>query len=211
MLDPRQVFLIGAGCASDWAADVQVAHRWDDPSALSGMHVSALVGHLSRAITLVEDRLDEEPPDPALELVSAVTYFTTMSELLDPESNLNADIRARAAATGEDGHAAVAAAMREATDRLAVRLESEPAERRVGRWGLTMPLDQYLLTRIVELAVHLDDLAVSVGFDENDIPAELLALANHTMFEIAATRIGAPAALRALARRERASRALRAF
>jgi hypothetical protein len=65
-----------------------------------------------------------------------------------------------------------------------------------------MRLDDYLVTRIVELAVHADDLATSVGL-ESSLPPAALAMAVHSLVDVVRVRHGDLAVLRALSRRER--------
>jgi hypothetical protein len=77
--------------------------------------------------------------------------------------------------------------------------------------GGTMNLDDYLQTRLVEIVVHDDDLAMSVGLPTN-IPAEAISLAVDHLFAVARLQHGDLAVLRAFARRERdESQALRVF
>ncbi|WP_405736112.1 hypothetical protein OG607_44125 [Streptomyces sp. NBC_01537] len=46
--------------------------------------------------------------------------------------------------------------------RLAQQLPTGPLDRPVGMFAHVLPLDRCLLTRLVELVVHFDDLAVSL-------------------------------------------------
>lgn len=212
MDDRRRVFLAGAGLVADWLGRSEVAQRWHEPSALAGMRIAGLAGHLSRAVTLVETVLDDEPAsDGEDDDIDAVAYFLALPDLTDPDSARNADIRARGEETAAVGPTALAATLAESLRRLDVRLVVEPDDRRISRGGVAMRLDDYLATRIVEVAVHLDDLAASLGFVEGDIPPETIDMANETLFRVAVGRIGPSATLRALARRERSSRALLAF
>jgi hypothetical protein len=55
----------------------------------------------------------------------------------------------------------------------------------------------------VELVVHIDDLAVSVGRPTPDLPATATACTIGCLLEIARTRHGDLAVVRALSRRER--------
>ncbi|MER7899516.1 hypothetical protein ABTX62_26215 [Streptomyces sp. NPDC096046] len=94
---------------------------------------------------------------------------------------------------------------RAAWQRLVQRLGQEPADRRVAilhRPGEEMLLDGYLQTRCVELAVHLDDLVLSVGA-RCQTPEATLAIAVDVLVAAARDRHGDQAVLHALARRER--------
>ncbi|MGW0855449.1 hypothetical protein [Streptomyces sp. NPDC002690] len=70
------------------------------------------------------------------------------------------------------------------------------------RPGEEMLLDGYLRTRCVELAVHLEDLALSVDAPHR-VPGAALAIAVDVLVAAARDRHGDQAVLHALARRER--------
>jgi hypothetical protein len=75
-----------------------------------------------------------------------------------------------------------------------------------------MTLDEYLRTRVVELVIHGDDLASSVGLAFGPVASDLATTAISTLVEVARVRHGDMAVLRALTRRERDSvQALRVF
>ncbi len=77
--------------------------------------------------------------------------------------------------------------------------------------GLRMLLDDYLATRCVEIAVHGDDLAESVGLDV-EVPPEAARVAIEVLVAVAVETHGATRVLRGLARRERDTvEALRVF
>jgi hypothetical protein len=87
-------------------------------------------------------------------------------------------------------------------DRLRTSLEAEPEGRLVTvRDQEVLRLDDYLATRIIELALHTDDLCVSVGRETPELPG--IEVAIQALVDIAAHRHGRLAVLRALARRER--------
>ncbi len=71
-----------------------------------------------------------------------------------------------------------------------------------GPWALT--LDDYLVTRLLELAVHCDDLAGSIGVRTPELPPAWFDAAAGVLCHLAARRHGQPALIRALSRAERA-------
>lgn len=77
------------------------------------------------------------------------------------------------------------------------------------RWVL--PLDQCLLTRLIELAVHLDDLAVSLDLATPAVPDDVAEIVISSLASIATGRHGTASVLRALSRRERAPAVIAAF
>jgi hypothetical protein len=160
----RQQFLDGARVVVDAISLPAVAVAWDAPSVLAEQTVGGLAGHLARgAVWLVGEYLDQ--PEPAAAMFdSADEYFAAFVALSDEAGNQA--IRDRGAAVAAAGPDAVAAQATAALAALEVRLPSERPDRRtVVAGGATMRLDDYLVTRIVEQVVHLDDLARSIGCD----------------------------------------------
>lgn len=94
----------------------------------------------------------------------------------------------------------------EALAELRRRLPTEPADRLVRApwmtWSLT--LDDFLLTRMLEISVHCDDLAVSVGVPTPPLPAAVTQPVLDLLCRLAVRRHGSTAVLRALSRAERA-------
>src|SRR5207248_7684766 len=84
------------------------------------------------------------------------------------------------------------------------RLDTEPAGRRVRVYGdMVLTLDEYLVTRLIELVVHADDLAVSLDVPPPALPPAATGLAIATLVEVPRIRHGDTAVVRALTRRER--------
>lgn len=201
--DIRKAYLQAAEEAVRLLATEQVAGGWENESVLPGMPVGGLAGHLARSVLQVEWFLDG--PVTGAEPVSPVRYYARLVGTSVPDSALNVGVRGRSEETAAAGHAAVAEQAREAWERLTQRLDREPADRRVAvlhRQGEEMLLDGYLRTRCVELAVHLDDLALSVG-EHPRTPDAALAVAVDVLVAAARDRHGDQAVLHALARRER--------
>ena len=119
----------------------------------------------------------------------------------DLASGINVRVRATSAEEALVGHRAVVGQMDRALERLRARLEGEPEGRLVKARDEVLRLDDYLRTRIIELAVHTDDLCVSIGRETPPLPG--VAVAIEALVEVAILRHGELAVLRALARRER--------
>jgi hypothetical protein len=195
----RSAFLTAAGTAREAAAFAGVTLRWQEPSALPEMTVGALVAHLARAVTIVDRYLSTAEP-AGKEPISAAAYYAPLVPDLAAVSNVR--VRATAAEEALVGHRAVLGQMDRALDRLRERLETEPASRLVEvRDGEVLRLDDYLRTRLIELAVHTDDLCLSVGRETPALPGVGVAIG--ALVEVAVQRHGDLAVLRALARRDR--------
>lgn len=199
----RDTYLEAAEQAVELLASAEVAKAWEDESVLPAMSVGGLAGHLARSVLQVEWFLDGRVT--GAKPVSAVHYYARLTGTDQHGSALNTGVRARSEETAAEGPAAVAGQARATWRRLTRRLAEEPPGRRVAvlhRPGEEMLLDAYLETRGVELAVHLEDLALSTDAPR-PVPQAALAVAVDVLVAAARERHGDRAVLHALARRER--------
>lgn len=212
-MDMTEVFLRTAGVAEDLVGDQEVERRWGDSSALQSYTVGGLAAHLARAVLTVDSYLQAAEPPQGWPRVDPAGYFVSVLGDHEPvDSDLHRGVRRRADEAAADGPAAVRATMSAARERLRHQLEAEPPGRRVQvHDGLAIRLDDYLRTRLVELVVHSDDLAVSVDTDSLAISAEAYAVVARVLAGLAAAREGGLATMRSLARRERRPEAVRAL
>ena len=202
MGDARAAFLDAAATAVQLLERHELAERWHSRSVLREFSVAALAGHLSRGMTTVERYLDG--PEPGEAGISAAGYFDTMIRSADINDPANQAIRARGGEAAAGGPAALASEARAACARLHSRLASVGPGRRLRvAGGLVMTIDEYLRTRVVELVVHADDLAASVGVAPMAPRPETGKIAIDALVDVARIRHGDLAVLRALARRER--------
>jgi hypothetical protein len=117
---------------------------------------------------------------------------------------LHAAVRARAAQEAAAGQAALVGRLDSTLSDLDERFAAEPPERAVKViGGLVLPLDEYLVTRMVELVVHCDDLAESIGVETPEFDPLTMACAIGCMLAMVRARHGDIAVVRGLARRER--------
>lgn len=211
MTTVRQAYLDAATTVLALLRDPAVAEQWTRPSALEAFTVGGLAGHLAWQVLAVPDVLATPVPDePPAALLDHYTRSTWIDTGLDDATNVK--IRAGGDANAADGPEALAERTAATLAALRTALAVEPAGRVVhltGRWSLT--LDDYLMTRLLEIAVHDDDLAVSVGLDTPDLPEAALELVFALLTTLSARKHGAPAVLRALARAERAPSSITAI
>jgi uncharacterized protein (TIGR03083 family) len=202
--DIRALFCETADAAAQLVADPALKERFEGPSALAEFSVRGLAGHLLRSMTSVDGYLDRPAPAGG-DVVSAAQYYASV---LRGETDINSEfhrsIRRRGIEAAPETPEALPVAWAETAGRLRNRLSGEPADRRVQVFGdLVLTLDDYLVTRLIELVVHADDLAVSLGVEPPPLPAAATGLVIATLVEVARVRYGDTAVLRALARRER--------
>lgn len=198
----RDAFLEAAGRAVDLIGGREVRDAWELDSVLAGFQVGGLAGHLARAILLVERYLEDDLPDRRS--ITAAQAFAGLEDTNDAGAEWNVGVRRRGEETASGGPDELARRTVVVLERLRDRLSVEPSERHVATSrGVVLLLDEYLRTRLVELTVHMDDLASSVGLSVPELPREAYRIAVETLVDAAVVKHGYPAVLRALARRER--------
>lgn len=200
----RGVFLRTLEKTRPLLGSAQVRNAWDRPSALERMTVGSLAAHLGRSLFNVERYLDATSEVPDGEPESPAAYYATILPTFDLDAPINADVRTRSDSDATAGWERLIERFDAAVGSLRDRLESEPPTRKVTVFGgLTMHLDDYLVTRTIECIVHADDLAVSVELPTPAFDQDAVDLVIATMIGIARLRHGDLAVVRALSRRER--------
>lgn len=187
-----------------------MAERWAVDSALVGYSVGGLARHLANQVTHTVPFLAAAPGGVA---VPVLDHFTRNEWVTSgPDSDDNVDIRSRserAAAGTTPGELAelVDAALLE----LRSSVPAQPADRVIdlGEWGLLV--DDFLLTRVMELVVHADDLAVSLDLPTPPMPEAATDATIALLARIASWRHGPLPVVRALSRRERAPASIAAL
>jgi hypothetical protein len=201
----RAAFLETADVSRALLGLPEVKSKWEDRSALEDWSFKGLAGHLVRATTSVEFYLDQDPAPAGDPLSGSKYYVTVIGDTTDIDSDLNRAIRERGEKMAADGYDALMERFESAIDRLRKRLEEEPPDRKIRVINdLVLFLDEYLVTRLIELTVHIDDVAMSGGVATPELPPEALKLAIGCLVDVARHRHGDLAILRGLTRRERA-------
>ncbi|MGP3919156.1 maleylpyruvate isomerase N-terminal domain-containing protein [Nonomuraea sp. 10N515B] len=213
MGESRQSYLVAATSAVSLLRDPAVAAAWDKPSALTEFSVGGLAGHLAHQIVRVRDALAAEN-GATQEPIGLIEHFSKSPWVqagLDHESNVF--VRRGGEAAAADGSAALVERTQALLDLLTAALPAEPADRVVhlpwADWSLM--LDDFLLTRLVELVVHSDDLAASVGIETPALPESVIEPVVDLLARLAVHRHGATAVIRTLSRAERAPATISAF
>lgn len=208
----RDAYLRAAASAAALLDDPAVAASWDAASALPEFSVAGLAGHLARQVVAVPRVLGQ--PVPAGQPVTLLDHYSRVpwvGAALDDEAN--AAIRRDGEVEAAGGAAAMAARIGVVVDALRAALPAEPGGRLVHpSWvSWTLTLDDFLITRMMEIAVHSDDLALSVGIATPPLPAAVLDPVFTLLTGLAVRRHGPTALLRALSRSERAPATIAAF
>ncbi len=202
----RALVVEAVEAAAELLARPAVARRWAEPSALEGMTVGALCAHLVRGAGATLAYLDRTDPQarPSGELLTAITYFHAAVD-----SPIHERIKEVSADEAAIGPAETAARCRGLADDLATRLAAEPEDRLVAALGDRMlTLDDFCRTRLIEVLLHLDDIAVSVDEPRPDTDPAGPAIVIDIVLGIARNLRGDWEVLYGLTRAERSSAAV---
>ncbi len=196
-------FLTAASIALELIRRSEVRDEWMAPSALPKMSVGALACHLGRqtvrAAELLPAATDVRPLDSADAHYHHAAWVKSSSPDDPPNDRSNDDAEA------ELGILAL-------NDRTSAALEgvrhllSDNIARDVVliTWqGWSLQRGDFLLTRMLEIVVHSDDLAVSVGVPTPEFPDEVFAPVRDLLLRLAVGRHGQSAVISTLTRRER--------
>lgn len=201
----RRAYLEAAERAAVLLGDPAVAAAWAEPSALPKLSVRGLAGHLARQVTRVPGVV-AAPASGAqpIGLLGHYSHSSWVTAGIDDEPNVS--VRTQGEAEAPHGPAELAERVAAVVADLRETLPAEPADRVVVLpWtGWALSLDDFLTTRTLEIAVHLDDLAVSVGVPTPELPESAVDTVVTLLARLSVRRHGATAVLRALSRAERA-------
>lgn len=212
IVDLAENYLHVADVVMRLLAEPAVASAWDEPSVLPLYSVSGLAGHLAGQIGVVQKVLDA--PDPVASPVTAADYLL-QARWVDAEEDgdVHAGIRASASAYAAEGPAALVSSTAATLADLHHRLPLQSPGRNVQfPWGPpAMRLHDLLLNRLMELVVHVDDLAQSVGTATPALPPAAVDSVMRLLVDVASRRHGALEVVRYFARPERLRSAPTAF
>jgi hypothetical protein len=208
----RDAYLEAAGTVAPLLRDPAVATAWHVPSALEEFTVQGLAGHLASQILMVGGALAR--PSSELDAIALSDHYARVAWVDAPlDSDVNTVIRANGEQAGAVGAAALADQVDAAVAEQSTALPEASGTHRVtapsGGWSLA--LDDFVLTRLMEIAVHNDDLAVSVGIEAPALTDDAVMPVLSLLARVALRKHGQAAMLRALSRRERAPETITAF
>jgi hypothetical protein len=193
--------------AQELVGSPAVARSWTMPSALEGMTVGAVAAHIEVAVRMTLVLLAEERPESPR--IALPLEFFGDNRRTGPEMDVAwaggiVDAAEELAAAGPDAVADRLAATFAEVERTVV----DPATPRTVATprldDAVARLDDYLATRVVEVVVHGDDLAVSAGLVWRP-PGAAVDVAVGCLVAMARGRVGDLEVLRTLAREERAT------
>jgi hypothetical protein len=196
-------FPIAAAVALEEIQRSEVRDQWLLPSALPKMSIGALACHLGRQVVRAAELLPVATDIAPLDCVDTHYHQAAWVMSTSPDDPPND----RSADEAEAAHGAAVLADRcSAALQTVRRLLADGTARDVVAipWqGWSLRRDDFLLTRMLEIVVHTDDLAVSTGVRTPEFPAEVFAPVRDLLVRLAVKRHGQAAVISALARSER--------
>jgi len=212
MDDARDSFLAAARITADLVRRPEVADQWGDESACAGMSVGGLAFHLASQITntvrLVGAPASDDAPIALLEHYARAAWVHTG---LDEEVNVG--IREGSDDEAAAGPGALNALVDQQLALLPEVLGGADLDAAVlipwQGWSLTV--HDWLVTREMEIVVHSDDLAASIGVPTPEFPESVITPVLALLTGVAVRRHGQAALVRALSRPQRAPSSVSAF
>lgn len=201
-----------ARIVADLVRRPEVADRWEQESACAGMTVGGLANHLGDqvllAVRLLEAGPSEHDPIPLDEHYARAPWVRQ-----DLAGEANVGIREGSDEEARDGHEALVRRVDAALARLPEVVPSVSPETPVLiPWqGWALRASDLLTTRMMEMVVHGDDLAASVGVETPEFPDEVAERVLGLLTRVAVRRHGQAALVRALSRPQRAPASVSAF
>lgn len=196
---------------TDIVGSVEVADAWEQESALPGMTVGGLARHLvSQAECATEFLITPGPPDA--QVLTLVGHYDRVDWLHAPVDAVeNTSIRDDFNQMGSAGHAESVEALARSREHLAAAIDAAGPTTYVPWQECALPTDDFLVVRLMEMVVHTDDLACSVGVAAPAFDPKVLEPVLALLAALAARRRGQGAVLRALSRHERSAGSVSAF
>jgi hypothetical protein len=193
-----QAYLTAVDSMAELLGRPEVAAAWDSPSALAEWRVGGLAGHLAAqaflGVRLLENGPSNQDPISIGEHYERAAWVTAKVH-----DDVSASNRAGGDADAMAGPAALADRVRTARDRAAELLaDTDESLVLLVPWqGWSLRRDDLLTTRMMEIAVHSDDLGASVGVTAPPLPGDVLDPVLALLTRLAVRRHGQSAVLTA--------------
>jgi hypothetical protein len=208
----RSLVVAAAGQVGRLVARPEVAAAWSRESSCAGMTVGALTRHLvEQSLYVVRLLGPGAAPRADADTVGLLEHYAGSDWVrapLDDESNRFVVTKSEGQAA--EGPSAAVSLQDAAIGDLPGVLAEAPALTYLPWRDASMATDDFLVTRLMEMVVHSDDLAASVGVpvpDFGDALEPVLTL----LTALAVVRHGQDAVVRTLARPQRAAESISAF
>jgi hypothetical protein len=188
---------------TDLVGDAAVAGAWQRESVLPGLTVGGLTRHLVSQPECAVEFLTTPGPPGAL-VSTLVGHYERVDWLHAPvDAPENTSIRDEFNRMASAGPAESVGVLAWSRDRLGAAIDGAGPTTYVPWQDCALPTDDFLVVRLMEIVVHADDLASSVGVAPPAFGPDVLEPVLALLAVLAARRHGQDAVLRALSRHER--------
>lgn len=186
-----------------------IAQRWRHCSALPDWTVAGLAGHFGRSIFNLQ-RAARRPAPPDSQLLDVISYYT-VNEPQPADSAIGERIRRRGDEESAGGPTDLADRFAQSISELNDQHLRGHLPQIVTLFESPMPLPECAKACLLELVIHADDLAVSIGVPVPALERGALDLVATTLAMLSVQRHGAVPVVRAFARPERAPASITVF
>lgn len=195
----------------DQVAAPEVDQAWGSDSCLPGLTVGGLVRHLVSQPECAVEFLRGTPPAGAV-TVSLTDYFDRVDWLAAPvDAPENTSIRDDFNAMAAGGPPHSRAIAEQSRGELAAAIAAAGPATYVPWQDCSLHIDDFLVCRLLEVVVHADDLAATLGRPTPLFAPEVLEPVVSLLAVLAVRRHGQGPVVRGLARAERSSGPVSAF
>jgi hypothetical protein len=192
----------------------EVADTWSAESACTGMTVGALTRHLiEQSLYVVRLLGPDAPAAPAeAETIGLLEHYARSDWVgADLDDDANRFVREKSEGQALEGVDAAIGLQANAVAHLPGVLAGAARETYVPWAGARLTTDDFLVTRMMEMVVHSDDLAASVDVPVPDFGPAVLEPVLGLLTALAVVRHGQDAVVRTLTRPQRAPASIAAF
>jgi hypothetical protein len=205
-------FLSAVDLSRELAARPEVREAWERESACAGMTVGGLTHHLLKQAGSTVRGL-RAAPEGAPPIALQEHYVRAAWVEAGPDDHANVSIREGENDGAQVGPDVVLELAGEWADDLPGLFEAprDPDTIFIPWQGWSLSTEDFLTTRMMELVVHGDDLAASVGLDTPTYPDAVVAPVIGLLTGVALRRHGQTAVIRGLSRPQRAPASISAF
>lgn len=204
MSEQRPIELLVKACerALPLLRSPALGQHWTAPSALAEWSNSGLAGHLARSAFNLERALAHQRHSE--QVLDSVAAYYTASGPEPSDSAVGRRIRELGDEEAAGGQTALADRFDLSINVLRTAAVPLPPTVFVEMFHRVLPIDECATACLLELVVHSDDLAVSLGVPTPEFGETVMDLVSATLCRISRARHGDLAVLRALSRAERA-------
>lgn len=204
--------LASARAATGVALSEEVREQWSEESSCAGMTVGGLAHHLVRQVELLVQLLTgPRSSEKPIDLRQHYRRATWANTGLDGE--VNVAIRDTDNERASSGPAELSGHTTEQLTGLPAALDgASDGDVLLVPWqGWALTAEDFAVSRLMELMVHTDDLAASVGLATPEFPEEAARRVLRLLTDVALDRHGQSALVRTLSRPQRAPESVSAF